>query len=381
MLTSRKAFKLSCKLYEIMNSSMNLDEKYMKIFGWKENPFNFKIIPNLFVGHGKEMERLAIGIQNNDKLSLLIGPTGSGKTTLLKFLAKTLDKKGKIFYLSKPPSNPEDWVKIFTNFIRYGTFERLFSRRRDINIYNLSEWVNKKMKEKRMVLLVDESHEASTETLEWLRTLTDQIDNLSVVIAGLPALESILRDKLETFVRRMNTKIELTNLTKSETRELMKKRIEWVGGEDIKPFTSDSLEDIYDKSGGFPREVIRICNDLVQKAIENNITTIDMSFLKDSEFSIQSHATSKRISLNSLESLPSKQRNIIEILWKYGELTPTEIVEKMRMDDYKSKDNAIRSINNILKRLVKEGTIIRKRRGKSYQYVLSDKIRTLMVHA
>ena len=29
-----------------MNSNMNLDEKYMKMFGWEENPFNFKIIPN-----------------------------------------------------------------------------------------------------------------------------------------------------------------------------------------------------------------------------------------------------------------------------------------------------------------------------------------------
>lgn len=364
-----------------MNLGMNLDEKYMKIFGWKENPFNFKIIPNLFVGHGKEIERLAAGIQNNDKLSFLIGPTGSGKTTLLKFLARTLEKRGKIFYLSKPPSNPEDWVKIFTNFMGQGIFERLFSRKADTNIYNLSEWVNRKVKEKRIVLLVDESHEASTETLEWLRTLTDQIDNLSVVIAGLPILETILRDRLETFIRRMNTRIELTNLTKSETRELIKKRIEWVGGEDIKPFTSDILEDIYEKSGGFPREVIRICNDLTQKAIENNITTIDMSFLRDSEFSMQNHVAPRRISLNSLESLPSKQRSIIEILWKYGELTPTEIVGKMHMDDYKSKDNAIRSVNNIVKRLVKEGTIIRKRRGKSYQYVLSDKMRTLMVHA
>ena len=364
-----------------MNFSMNLDEKYVKMFKWKENPFNFKIMPGLYVGHGKELEKLASSISSEDKLALLIGPTGSGKTTLLKFLAKSSEKQRKVFYLSKPPSNPDDWVKIFTNFIGTGTFERLFSRRNEVNIYNLSEWVNKKMKNRKMALFVDESHEASTETLEWLRTLTDQIENLTVVIAGLPILENVLRDKLETFIRRMSTKIELTNLTKTETRELIKRRIEWAGGEDIKPFTSETVEEIYEKSGGFPREVIRLCNDLVQKAMENNVSTIDHNFLRESEFSHVMHHSPKRMSLGSLDNLPSKQKHIIETLWKYGEMTPTEIVEKMDMEDYKSKDNAIRSINNILKRLVKDGTIIRKRRGKSFQYVLSDKIRTLMVHA
>jgi hypothetical protein len=177
----------------------------------------------------------------------------------------------------------------------------------------------------------------------------------------------------------VNTKIELANLTRSETRELVKRRIEWVGGDDIKPFTSDAMERIYEKTGGFPREVIRICNDLVKKAVGNNITAIDTSFLSESvsDYAMKPH----RMSLDSLNILPARQKNIIDILWKYGEMTPSEVVEKMDTDDYKSKDNAIRSINNILKRLVKEGTIIRKRRGKSYQYVLSDKIRTLMVSA
>lgn len=360
-----------------MNSDMNLSEMYMKKFNWKQNPFNFKILPDLFVGYMKEVEMISNSINDNDKLSLLIGPTGSGKTTLMKFLNKKFGKDKKIFYLAKPPDNPEDWVKIFTNFIGFGILERLFSRRRmNLNLYNLNEWVNKKMKDMNMVLLVDESHEASVETLEWLRTLTDQIDNLSVVIAGLPVLESILMDNLETFTRRVNTRVELTNLTKSETRELIKMRIEWSGGDDIKPFTSETIEYLYEKTGGFPREVIRMCNDLVKKAIESNISTVDMNFLKDSEFDLP-----RRVSLESVSSLPSKQQKIIEIIGKYGEITPSEIVEKMDPENYKSKDNAIRSINNILKRLVKEGMLMRKRRGKSYQYVLSDKIRTLMVDA
>lgn len=359
-----------------MNPDMNYNENYMKTFKWKENPFSFKILPNLFVGYSREKEKLLSAIQNSDKISIMIGPTGSGKTTLLKFLINKMKGEVDVFYLSKPPSNPEDWTKIFTNFIGFGFFERLLSRGKGINLYNLSEWVNKKMKNKNLVILIDESHEASVETLEWLRTLADQINNLSVVITGLPVLESVLGNNLETFMRRVNTRVELTNLNKSETRELIKRRIEHVGGDDIKPFTSETIEHIYERTGGFPREVLRLCSDLVRKTVESNISTIDMNFLKDSE--INSY---KRVSLGSLNSLPSRQRNILEILGRGGEMTPNEIVDEMDLGSYRSKDNAIRSINNILKRLVKEEMVIRARKGKSYQYSLAPKIKTMMVDA
>jgi general secretion pathway protein A len=361
-----------------MNQKMKMDEKGVRIFGWKENPFNFKILPDLLAGYKKEIRDLVQSLQNDYKVSMLIGPTGSGKTTILKYIAKNLGKDMKIFYLSKPPKKPEDLVRVFMNFIQPGFLEKLFSREKNVNIYNLSEWVNKKMKKKKMVLLVDEAHEASIETLEWLRTLADQIDNLSLIIAGLPTLENILRQNLETFMRRVNTRVELSNLTKTETRELIKMRIEWAGGEDIKPFTSETIEYIYEKTGGFPREVIRLCNELVQNALQENITTIDKNFIKESG-DVFTTTRNLKVTFQPLETLPTKQRRIIEILWKYGELTPTEIVDKMGVEDYKNKDNAIRSVNNILKRLVNEGSVIRKRRGKTYQYLLSEKMRTIVI--
>lgn len=359
-----------------MNSDVKPNEKYVKLFSWRENPFNFKILPELFVGYMKETEKITNSIQESDKLSLLIGPTGSGKTTLMKHLNKNFGKSRKTLYVSKPPKDPDDWVKIFTNFIGFSIFERLFSRDRNVNLYNLSEWVNKKTRNKKPLLLVDESHEASVETLEWLRTLVDQIDNLTVVIAGLPVLEPMLKENIETFTRRINRRVELANLTKSETRELVKRRIEWAGGEDIKPFTSDSIEQIYRKTGGFPRDVIRVCSELVQRATNDNITTIDVNFLKDSDVS-----SPKRVSLTAVNVLPSRQRHILEILGNHGEMSPAEIVDQMDLGSYKSRDNAIRSINNILKRLVKEGHINRNKEGKSYRYLLSDKTKTLMVNA
>ena len=230
------------------------------------------------------------------------------------------------------------------------------------------------MGKKSFVMLVDESHEASIETMEWLRTLTDHADNLSIVLAGLPVLDSMLRNNLETFTRRISVKVELTNLTKTETRELIKRRIEWVGGDDIKPFTQEAVEAIYEKTGGFPREIIRICNELVQKSFERKISTVDSNFLKE----INSPSL-QRVSINEISGLPAKQQEILKLLGEHHELRPSELVEKISQDSYKNKENAVRSVNNILKRLLNEGLIVRKGKGKSFQYSLADKTRTLMV--
>ncbi len=354
---------------------MKLDEKYVKLFKWRDNPFSFRILPQLFVGYPKEIEKIVNGIKNRDKILLLIGPTGSGKTTLLKFIANEFDGKD-VFYLPKPPKKPEDWINIFTNFIGLGIRERLFSRGKNLNLYNLGEWVNKRTRERNLSLLLDEGHEASLETLEWLRTLTDQIDNLSVVIAGLVKIEDILNENLETFMRRISSRVELTNLTKSETRELIKKRIEWAGGEDIRPFTSETVEAIYDRSGGFPREVIKTCNELVQKALEKNISTIDLNFLEEIKTK-----TPRRLPLSKVSDLPSRQKSILELLNNHKNLSPSEIVSKIELDGYKDKENAVRSINNILKRLLKEEFITRKRFGKTFRYKLSEKVKTMMVNA
>jgi type II secretory pathway predicted ATPase ExeA len=358
-----------------MNLDMNLNEKYVKLFNWKENPFSFKILPNLFVGYMKETENILDNIRSMDKFSLLLGPTGSGKTTLLKFIADKFDGKN-IFYLSKTPKNPEDWVNIFTNFIGFGILERILQRGRNLNLYNLGEWVNKKTRGRKIILLLDEGHEASMETLEWLRTLTDQIENLSIVIAGLPTLEQMLSENLETFMRRVNTKVELTNLTKSETRELIKKRIVWAGGNDIDPFTSETVQFLYEKTGGFPREVIKLCNNLVQKAIERNISTIDPNFLEE----IRTE-TPKRVSMGSINNLPSRQKLFLELLNKHKELSPSEIVSNIELDGYRDRENAIRSVNNILNRLLKDSMLTRRRTGKTFQYKLSERVKTMMVNA
>jgi type II secretory pathway predicted ATPase ExeA len=348
-------------------------EKAIKEFKWETNPFTFNILPELFIGYDKEVNEVVGGLKSGNKFSLLLGPTGSGKTTFLKSLVNRFNGYDYVLYLSKPPKKPEDWLTVFREIIK-PRFS-IFSRGNGPSLYNLSEVINRKLKDKKCLLFVDECHEASLDSLEWLRTITDQTENLFIALAGLPVFEKILKSNLETFMRRVETRIELSNLTKAETRELIKKRIENEGGEDIKPFTANAVEYIYERTGGFPREILRICNDLVQKALRKNITIIDLDFLKESE------TTETRISLETINELPERQRIVLETLSKKGELTPSELISNLKLDGYKDRENAVRSVNNLLRRLMSEGLADRTRRGKTYKYKVSGKYQNLMVEA
>src|SRR3989338_3714185 len=136
--------------------------------GWKENPFSLKILPQLFVGYSEELSTLVRSIENNEKVVMLIGPTGAGKTTLLKKLIETATNDYVVLYITKPPQDPAEFTGLFKTTLKPSFFDRLFSRDR-ITLYDLPSYATRKLKNKKMVMLIDECHEAPVDVLEWIR--------------------------------------------------------------------------------------------------------------------------------------------------------------------------------------------------------------------
>ncbi len=343
--------------------------------GWKENPFSLRILPQLFVGYSAELADLVQNIQNSEKITLLIGPTGAGKTTLLRKLIEVMGKNYAILYVTKPPQDPEDFVHIFKTALKPSLLDRLLSRDR-ITLYELPSYANRKLKDRRAVLLIDECHEAPVHVLEWLRTISDQVDSLSVIMAGLPVLETTLEQNLETLLNRVTGHVELTSLSRVEVEELVCKRIEFAGGSGTGPFSSGALDVIYQKTGGFPRNVLKMCDDLIRSGAEQGVRTIDAALAESTRT-----PEMPQVSANFIDTLPEKQKEILKMLSGSGPLSPTEIAEKMGMEDYKTEDHASRSVNNILRRLMEADCILREKRGKGFVYKPSPKVRTLFATA
>ena len=353
---------------------------------WSGNPFVLKIEPKLFVGYEEQVKALLKHIEDKHKIAVLTGPTGAGKSHTLKWLESFIDGDVVKLYLTKPPKEPDELVRIFTDHFGTSLLARLLGR--EPSLYTLAGWINGRLKGSPFLLLVDEAHETNRDVLEWMRVLVDQIDSVSMVMAGLPGLEQKVRDELPTLDQRITSRVTLTALTKEDTRALMQKRIEAVGGQGIKPFTDGALDMIYQRTGGFPREVLKMCDRLVGEASEKgwdvieatNIT--DMRSIPESEIKSDEPVVTfspKPPNEEQIANLPYRQKQLLEMLSKTDWLTPTALAEQIDMAAYTSKSHAIRSVNNILHRLMIDGFVQRESRGKAFMYALTPRMRTHFV--
>jgi type II secretory pathway predicted ATPase ExeA len=353
------------------NIKSRTPKDFFHLLNWSANPFTLSIEPELFVGYEDEKSEIIRALEERHKLSLVLGPTGSGKTTLLKWIDFNLHDNYDMLYLGKPPDKPEGFIDIFNDHFKPNLFLRIL-RLFIPHIRNLNSvpgFLNKKLREKKMVILLDEAHESQKVVLEWLRVLSDQVNNLFIVISALPVFEENLSE-LETFRKRIMARIELLSLTKEETTELIKRRIEKVGGSFPGPFDENLINLIYERTGGFPREVIRMCNELMNKAILDGKEKISPDMFEEKR---------EKPSLGLLEKMTPMKRKILELLIK--PMTPGQLADSLNLEKYKTRQHAVRSVNNILKELMEEETVERRKTEKTFVYQLAPSVRTLVVKA
>jgi len=183
---------------------------------------------------------------------------------------------------------------------------------------------------------------------------------------------------VNTLYDRATTVIELKSLGKDESLELIQKRIFAAGGKNLDPFTTKALIEIYERSSGFPRSILRLCNNAVLYAIKNNKFLIDqqcvLEYLNQNKSQISEN---RQIDLDNTE-LTDKQKVVIDLMLKLGKIDPNTIVQNIDLKDYKSESHAIRSINNILKRLTQNKLIDREKKGRTYLYFIRDNAKKVL---
>ena len=342
-------------------------QEWLNKLGWRENPFTLQIRPEFFVGYKEQVEEISLAIEERAKISLVLGPTGSGKTTLLSYLSS---KRDNLIFISKPPKTTKDILELHPVIKRKLSFlDRLFFFPPD-NIYTYIEKLSKKVK-KPLFLVVDEAHESEIDVLEWFRVLCDQVDNLNLILSALPIFEEKLK-KLETLKKRILHTITLGTLSKEETIELIRKRVSWASGkDDLYPFTNEILDYIYDKTKGFPRDVIVLCNKLIDDAVKRG--SLELRPLEELG------EEGKDDILKIVSRLPKKQKTVLDIIANNEPISTSEIIEHLDLSKYPSKNHAIRAVNNILKKLCDNNLVERYQVGKTFKYKLTTPTKTIYI--
>ena len=342
-------------------------QEWLNKLGWRENPFTLQIRPEFFVGYKERVEEISLAIEERAKISLVLGPTGSGKTTLLSYLSS---KRDNLIFISKPPKTTKEILELHPVIKRKLSFLDRFLFFPPDNIYTYIEKLSKKVK-KPLFLVVDEAHESEIDVLEWFRVLCDQVDNLNLILSALPIFEEKLK-KLETLKKRILHTITLGTLSKEETIELIRKRVSWASGkDDLYPFTNEILDYIYDKTKGFPRDVIVLCNKLIDDAVKRG--SFELRPLEELA------EEGKDDILKIVSRLPKKQKTVLDIIANNEPISTSEIIEHLDLSKYPSKNHAIRAVNNILKKLCDNNLVERYQVGKTFKYKLTTPTKTIYI--
>jgi len=234
-----------------------------KHIGWDGNPFNDEILKPVkeYIGGFKEEKKnLNLFLIEGRRFGIISGKDGSGKSMLLRWVEESLsDAKGDyiVAYLDCKNLKFDNFFKeIAKNFVP--SFKKALLNNLD------KQKVFKIVKErtsKKIVFIVDDFHELSKVNMQFLNDLFNST-RIQVIL-------SINPDKNKSIdisgFGDDSLRVKLSKMDSDSAREMVKKRIESVGGIDIDPLNDVILKTISKKAEFNPRKILSLCN---KKAVE-----------------------------------------------------------------------------------------------------------------
>ncbi|MBU1866919.1 MAG: AAA family ATPase, partial [Candidatus Margulisbacteria bacterium] len=236
-------------------------------FDWQKNPFTLSIIPDTYAGHQTEISMIIEKINTASGHILVIGGLGTGKSTLLQWLEKNLKKRFETIYVIRPPSRPDELIDLVS-----ATITKKTTHTKKYTIYEFQEFC--RASKRPIIIFLDEAHEFNEEFEQFIRTLGD-LQNVTLVMAGLPQAREKLKRDLPALFDRIVESILLGSLSLEETKDLLQKRISNAGGKGLGPFTTTAVEKIFDLSYGIPRGILKISDWVITQAMRAGKNVID----------------------------------------------------------------------------------------------------------
>lgn len=233
--------------------------------------------------------RIVRAIARNEGPAILVGGAGTGKSLLLAVLAEQFAPRVAVVTLAG--------AQLCT---RRALLQMILCelgltyRGMDEGELRLSIQQHLRGKEgpRRLVLLVDEADSLPVRLLEELRVLTnvaaEGLPLVSLVLAGGPMLEERFAEPgLEKFSQRIAARCYLAPLGREETLQYVRAQVAGAGMKPEKLFAPDALEAIYAATGGVPRVINQLGDQLVWMAEETGCTPLDAALVQQAWSDLQ----------------------------------------------------------------------------------------------
>ncbi len=241
--------------------------------GWDNNkdPFTLELITDVVVGHKRLYTDLYEYIKNGKRMLLVTGPYGAGKSFSLTYLRNKPPVDTVFVYLTGDYTREEvvkNIVVTIHNLNPYTTKKKFFGLLKEQLLANapqitenmLPEYVNNKLGDKKLVFVWDDIQRVKNADIVGLCVVLLEHTDSFIILCGLKEGVSWLRNEV-SFLNRGMQELEPEPLSGEDLKELIKKRVEWVGGEGFKPFTEEAVTYLASRFGG-ARDLLNICGDI-----------------------------------------------------------------------------------------------------------------------
>jgi general secretion pathway protein A len=260
---------------------------YDDFFGFKERPF--QLVPNpeyLFLSrsHEEAIAHLNYAISHGDGFVEITGEVGTGKTTLCRAFLEDLDENSEVAYIFNPQLNSLELLRAIND--EFGIPADADNTKDLIDTLNVF-LMEKKSQKKNAILLIDEAQDLNKEVLEQLRLLSNLETNtsklLQIILVGQPELQKMLDSyDLRQLRQRITLSWYLTPLSRKETREYIRHRVNIASKKTEDKFTGSAYHWIYKYSGGIPRLINIACDRALLTAFGFNRRKVTGSIARSS---------------------------------------------------------------------------------------------------
>lgn len=240
---------------------------YTSFFGLNEKPFAITPDPRyLFLSarHAEALAHLIYGIKESGGFIQLTGEVGTGKTTVVRSLLGQIPREADVALILNPRITPAEFLLTICEELQIAAPAQERS-----SVKTLVDLLNQYLLRahadgRRVVLIVDEAQNLSTDVLEQVRLLTNLETAtqklLQIILIGQPELRDVLAsENLRQLAQRITGRYHLAPLSRSETAGYVRHRLR-VAGATTEIFSSGALREVHRLSSGIPRIINVICD-------------------------------------------------------------------------------------------------------------------------
>jgi type II secretory pathway predicted ATPase ExeA len=229
--------------------------------------------------HKEALATLKYAIIENKGIIAMTGDVGTGKTTLINALIQNLKDDTLAATIYDPSLGVLEFFNIISSAFNMG---RSFASKGEFLI-TFKRFLKKvRAQNKKVLLIIDEAQRISNELLEEIRLLSnledDYIQLLNIFFVGQNEFIDILNEyKNRPLRQRITVSYHIDPLTLSETESYIWHRLK-VAGAKARIFSSDTVQEIFSFSNGYPRLINIICDHglLIGYVMEILIITADI---------------------------------------------------------------------------------------------------------